>query len=93
MLWLGSSPEARDLVAAGGCGRWRAAGIIRGMPLTAMTGEAAARLRAARLNYPEAGRTAGELPGGYRPMRRTALPGSGPRVFAGAATALMSADP
>jgi uncharacterized protein (UPF0548 family) len=60
------------------------------MPLTPLTGEAAARLRAACLSYPEAGRTAGELPDGYRHMHRTVLLGSGPRVFAGAVTALMS---
>ena len=34
--------------------------------------ERVARLRAARLTYPEVGRTAGDLPQGYRIIRRTA---------------------
>jgi uncharacterized protein (UPF0548 family) len=60
------------------------------MPLTALTGADAARLRAASLNYPEAGRTTGELPDRYRHLRRSVPLGSGPRVFADAVTALMS---
>ena len=60
------------------------------MPLTPMTCEVAARLRAAGLTYPEVGRTAGDLPDGYGHVRRSVLLGSGARVFAGAVTALMS---
>jgi uncharacterized protein (UPF0548 family) len=59
------------------------------MPLTALTPADAARLRAARLNYPDAGRTAGELPGGYRHLRRSAPLGTGPQAFTDAAAALM----
>ena len=56
------------------------------MPLTALVGAAAARLRTARLTCPEVGRTAGELPVGYRHLRRSALLGSGPRVFTASTT-------
>jgi len=58
--------------------------------VTELTGAPAARLRAAALTYPEVGSTARTLPAGYRRLRRTAQIGSGPRVFAEAATALMS---
>ncbi|HTR92329.1 MAG TPA: DUF1990 domain-containing protein [Trebonia sp.] len=51
---------------------------------------ARSRLRAAALTYPEVGSTARTLPAGYRHLRRTELVGSGPRVFAEAAAALMS---
>lgn len=59
------------------------------MGLTSLSGDAEARLRAARLTYPEVGRTAGELPAGYHHIRGTALLGYGPHVFAGAAAAVM----
>jgi uncharacterized protein (UPF0548 family) len=55
-----------------------------------MSPQVAARLRDAPLTYPEIGATAGELPGGYRHVRRSALLGSGQRVFGDAANALMS---
>jgi uncharacterized protein (UPF0548 family) len=48
------------------------------------------RLREAPFTYPEIGATAGELPRGYRHVCRSALLGSGARVFAEAADALMS---
>jgi uncharacterized protein (UPF0548 family) len=60
------------------------------MRLYQMTAETAARLRAASLTYPEVGRTAGELPGGYRHLHRSVLIGYGPQVFTDAAAALMS---
>jgi uncharacterized protein (UPF0548 family) len=59
------------------------------MPLTILTDAAAARLRAARMNYPDIGLTARELPSGYRHVRRSTLLGTGPQVFADAAAALM----
>jgi uncharacterized protein (UPF0548 family) len=59
-------------------------------PTGRLTGAAADRLRTAALNYPEVGRTAGELPDGYHHLRRTVRLGSGPRVFREATAALMS---
>lgn len=60
------------------------------MPLTVMAAEVADRLRGAELTYREAGRTASVLPPGYHHLRRSALIGSGPQAFAGAADALLS---
>jgi hypothetical protein len=60
------------------------------MPLNPLTCEVAARLRVARLTCPEVGRTVGNLADSYDHVRRSALLGSGSRVFAGAVTALMS---
>lgn len=48
------------------------------------------RLAAADLTYPEIGATRGELPAGYRHVRRQAVLGRGDEVFERAATALMS---
>lgn len=60
------------------------------MPLTVMAAEVADRLRGAELTYREAGRTASVLPPGYHHLRRSAVTGSGPQTFAGAAAALFS---
>jgi uncharacterized protein (UPF0548 family) len=60
------------------------------MPLTALTSTDAVRLRAADLTYPDAGRTAGELPGGYRHLRRSTPLGSGAQVLDRTAAALMT---
>jgi len=62
----------------------------RVMPLTVMAAAVADRLQGAELTYREAGQTAGVLPPGYRHLRRGALIGSGPQMFAGAAAALLS---
>jgi uncharacterized protein (UPF0548 family) len=48
------------------------------------------RLAAADLTYPEIGATRGELPAGYRHVRRQAVLGRGDAVFERAAAALMS---
>ena len=58
--------------------------------MTELTGAAAARLRAARLTYPEVGSTARTLPSGYRHLDRTERLGAGPGVFTEAAAALMN---
>jgi len=60
------------------------------MPLTALEPGVASRLRAAELNYREAGQTAGALPPGYSHLRRSAVIGSGAEVFSSAANALIS---
>jgi len=60
------------------------------MALTLLTDAVAARLSAAGLSYREVGQTAGVLPAGYHHQRRTAAIGSGPDVFTGAVSALLS---
>ena len=60
------------------------------MALTLLTDAAAARLSAARFTYSEVGQSADVLPPGYHHQRRTAAIGSGPDVFAGAVSALLS---
>jgi uncharacterized protein (UPF0548 family) len=60
------------------------------MAPTCLADNIAARLRAAPLTYREVGQTAGVLPSGYRHERRSATIGSGPDVFAQAASKLLS---
>jgi uncharacterized protein (UPF0548 family) len=60
------------------------------MALTLLTDTAAARLGAAGLTYREVGQSAGVLPAGYHHQRRSTVIGSGPDVFAGAVSALLS---
>jgi len=68
---------------------WFPSGMIGVMPLTVMAAEVADRLRGAELTCREAGRTGSILPPGYHHLRRSALIGSGPQTFAGAADALL----
>ncbi len=60
------------------------------MPVTVMPAALAARLREADLTYSETGATAGALPPGYHHLHRSAVIGSGPKVFAATADALAS---
>jgi uncharacterized protein (UPF0548 family) len=60
------------------------------MALTLLPDAVAARLSAAGLTYSEVGQSAGVLPPGYHHQSRSAAIGSGPDVFAGAASALLS---
>ncbi len=55
-----------------------------------MAAETVARLRGAPLTYAAVGQTAGELPAGYRHIRRSAVIGSGQEAFAAAAAALLT---
>lgn len=59
------------------------------MPLTALSPDVAARLSGAEFTYSEVGLTAGVLPPGYRHLHRTTLIGTGPQVFAEAASRLL----
>ena len=60
------------------------------MNLTALTAASGARLRAARLTYPEVGGTRRALPSGYRNLYRDQVIGSGSHTFTGAAAALLN---
>jgi uncharacterized protein (UPF0548 family) len=55
-----------------------------------MAAETVARLRGAPLTYAAVGQTAGELPAGYRHIRRSAVIGSGQEAFAAATAALLT---
>ena len=59
------------------------------MLLTALPADMAARLRGAQFTYIEVGLTAGVLPPTYRHLHRTTLIGTGPEVFAEAASRLL----
>jgi uncharacterized protein (UPF0548 family) len=59
------------------------------VPLTLLDPGLIARLHRLELTYDEAGQTRGFLPAGYRHLRRRAVIGSGPQVFAAAVTMLL----
>jgi uncharacterized protein (UPF0548 family) len=58
------------------------------MSFTALDAALESRLRTAELTYPEVGATGGELPPGYRHLRRRVSLGTGRAVFDAAADAL-----
>lgn len=55
-----------------------------------MSGQLASRLAAAELTYAEVGATCGSLPPGYHHLTRSRVLGSGPDVFAVAASAVLA---
>jgi uncharacterized protein (UPF0548 family) len=57
-----------------------------------LDGSRLAHLQTARLTYAEAGATRGELPAGYRPLRREVTLGAGTTVFERASRVLMHWD-
>jgi uncharacterized protein (UPF0548 family) len=59
------------------------------MPVSVMPAVLAGRLREADLTYREVGATAGVLPSGYHHLHRCTVIGSGHRVFAPTADALV----
>jgi uncharacterized protein (UPF0548 family) len=60
------------------------------MAVTALPAQAARRLRAAGLTYPDAGATATVLPPGYHHVRMRRRIGTGPELFAAASAAVLA---
>jgi uncharacterized protein (UPF0548 family) len=59
------------------------------MAVTSLPAQAARRLRAAGLTYPETGATAAALPPGYHHLRMRHRIGAGPELFVAAGTAVL----